>query len=113
MEKSTIYDYARFMHEYCHANTECADCPLKNLHCGLENADSEELAKINEIILNWCKEHPVKTRQDEFLKMFPNAKVDTNGILDACPYTLNTNNKCTANQYGECRKEYWLAEVEE
>ena len=62
MKKTTIFDYARIMHEYCHANTGCEDCPLNDFHCILENADSDELTKINEIILDWCKEHPVKTR---------------------------------------------------
>ena len=87
MEKATIFDYARFMREHCSDDNKCADCPLNDMHCGVEDADSEELAKINEIILNWCKEHPVKTRQSEFLKMFPNAKI-INGAVAICPKKL-------------------------
>lgn len=111
MEKATIDDYARFMHEYCHANTECADCPLHNLNCELENADSEELTKINEIILNWCKEHPIKTRQSEFLKMFPNAKI-ADGVVTICPKNVETTLGCSMKSCEKCSKEYWLAEVE-
>lgn len=62
MEKATIYEYARFTRAHCFVGDKCAGCPLHDFHCGLENADSEELTKINEIILNWCKEHPDKTR---------------------------------------------------
>ena len=113
MEKATIYDYARFMHEYCHPNTECADCPLHDFHCGLEDAVSEELTTINEIILNWCKEHPIKTRQSEFLKMFPNAKI-VDGIIGICPKHFETAYACKATKCTchDCRKGYWLAEVE-
>ena len=113
-EKATIYDYARICKAF---KNNCGICPM----CIGNNGTNELCAKLvmkfpdkaNEIILNWCKEHPIKTRQDKFLEMFPNAKADTNGILEVCPYILNINNKCTANQCGECRKGYWLAEVEE
>ena len=70
--------------------------------------------KSNEIILNWCKEHPVKTRQDEFLKMFPNAKI-VDGIIGICPKHFETAYACKATKCTchDCRKSYWLAEVDE
>ena len=37
-----------------------------------------------EIVEKWAKEHPAKTRQSEFLKLFPNAQTDS-GCLNACP----------------------------
>lgn len=114
MKKTTIFDYARFMHEYCHANTRCEDCPLNDFHCILEYADSDELTKINEIILKWREEHPVKTRQDEFLKMFPNAGIDENGVVTICPICVDTNFNCVSSiSCPKCREEHWLAEVEE
>lgn len=114
MGKATIYDYARFMRSHCFTDDECAVCPLKNLHCGIDGADSEELTKINEIILNWCKEHPIKTRQDELLKMFPNAKI-VDGIIGICPKHFETAYACKATKCTchDCRKGYWLAEVDE
>lgn len=33
--------------------------------------------------------------------------------VDVCPKIVNINNKCTAKKCGECRKNYWLAEVDE
>lgn len=114
MEKATIYDYARFTRAHCFVGDECASCPLKSLHCGIRYTDSEELAKINEIILNWCKEHPAKTRQSEFLKMFPNAGIDENGVVTICPICVDTNFNCVSSiSCPKCREEYWLAEVDE
>lgn len=114
MEKATIYDYARFTRAHCFVGDECASCPLKSLHCGIRYTGSEEFTKINEIILNWCKEHPVKTRQSEFLKMFPNAGIDENGVVTICPICVDTNFNCVSSiSCPKCREEYWLAEVDE
>lgn len=72
------------------------------------------LDKANKIILKWCKEHPVKTRQSEFLKMFPNAGIDENGVVTICPICVDTNFNCVSSiSCPKCREEYWLAEVEE
>lgn len=73
-EKATIFDYARM----CKNTETCNDCPLglninwANIACSYLMREIPD--KANEIILNWCKEHPVETRQDRFLKMFPNAQ---------------------------------------
>lgn len=112
MEKATIYDYARFTRAHCFVGDECASCPLKSLHCGIRYTGSEEFTKINEIILNWCKEHPIKTRQSEFLKMFPNAKI-ANGVVTICPKNVETTLGCSMKSCEKCSKEYWLAEVDE
>lgn len=60
---------------------------------------------------------PKKTRQDEFLKMFPNAPMTYGGLLDTTPCTLEGRSfieqKC--DSYAtclDCRKDYWLKEVE-
>lgn len=64
----------------------------------------------------WAKEHPVKTRQSEFLKMFPNARIDDSGVLLFCPKDFlpvgARNTYCEKHENcKECRKDYWLAEV--
>ena len=59
---------------------------------------------------------PKKTRQSEFLKMFPNARL-IDGVLDIMPCKIvgrefqeqNCNTYCYCET---CRKEYWLKEVE-
>lgn len=62
----------------------------------------------------WDAEHPVKTRQSEFLKLFPNAQTDS-GCLNACPMDVfgNTGIDCNKRTCYECKKAFWLAEVKE
>lgn len=108
-ERATIYDLSRM----CNGFDSCDDCPAGHTNCIhllRENPD-----KANEIILKWVKEHPVVTRQDEFLKMFPNAPKDKNGIMDLCPNCIDTTIECahSAKYCDECCKKYWLTEVME
>ena len=106
MEKATIYDYARM----CKSYDDCSICPLRHTTCHLLISGHPE--KANEIILKWCEEHPVETRQDRLLKMFPNART-CNGVIDICPISFgmecSVGDKCCS----ECKKEYWLVEVDE
>ena len=62
----------------------------------------------------WAVAHPIKTRQSEFLKLFPNAQTDS-GCLNACPMDVfgNTGIDCNKRTCFECKKEFWLAEAED
>lgn len=101
-------------------NPYCKECPIgKEVHrrsssCRtFENDNPEEAV---EIVEKWAAEHPKKTRQSEFLKMFPNAKLGDSGILWFFPCDIDTSYKhskeCDNVQCWDCRKKYWLAEVE-
>ena len=67
------------------------------------------------VVEKWSAEHPAKTRQSEFLKMFPNAKIER-GVVDLCPkytdHTFKVPEECSVIGCNNCRKEYWLSEVE-
>lgn len=70
------------------------------------------------IVERWAKEHQKKTRQSEFLKMFPRVGMDADGIVEFCPMSMDLDFPCPARQSlnyhcPECRKEYWLEEVDE
>ena len=111
MEKATIYDYARM----CRANVhKCEKCPLWDYKCVIFTMDDTDTDKANKIILNWCKEHPVETIQDRFLKMFPKMQVDNDGVSVCCPKRVDKDFKSDMKGLtcDECRKEYWLAEVD-
>lgn len=62
----------------------------------------------------WDAEHPIKTRQSEFLKHYPNAKIFS-GCLNACPMDVfgDTEVNCNHQPCYECKNAFWLAEVEE
>lgn len=47
----------------------------------------------------------------KFLKMFPNASIQ-HGSLIICPSNIEKNVSCYGKKCIDCRKEYWLAEVE-
>ena len=67
------------------------------------------------IVEKWSREHPKKTRQSEFLKLFPNANHDS-GVLKFCPCDVDTDFWCPADEEidcADCRRKYWLAEVDD
>lgn len=118
MKKATIYDYARM----CKKINECGDCPLgsRNNGGGIACSDlmSEDPGKANEIILKWCKEHPAVTRQSKIQKIIPTITLNAGEeYVDICPSEFDTdfNRNHLCDNYAECsdcKKEYWLAEVE-
>lgn len=68
----------------------------------------------------WAAEHPIKTRQSEFLKLFPGAEPTKDGVLAICPNAFSPVYKDERGlckwHYAECDnccREFWLAEVEE
>lgn len=62
------------------------------------------------IVENWASNHPVKTRQSEFLKMFPNALIHE--TIYICPQYVEEDFKCPRKLCRECRNNYWFAEVD-
>lgn len=115
MKTATLYDYARM----CRTYDTCHYCPLSHCNNGLNQVCGDLTRKhpdkANEIILKWCEEHPVETRRDRLLKMFPNAKIDNCGIPIFCPRWVDKDFKCNRERLScdACEKEYWLAEVDE
>lgn len=116
MNKATIYDFARMCNNF---NFDCSECPLHLSGRGMRYGCGEFIIdltdKANEIILNWCKEHPVETRQDRLLKMFPKAVTNGNGRIAICPKNIDKTHECEPkpNECADCMDEYWLAEVDE
>jgi len=76
-------------------------------------------AEAVEIVERWTKEHPLKTRQSEFLKMFPRAGRGEDGLIVFCPEDFDSKFECPLKRgsghdlCGECRKNYWLEEVDD
>lgn len=117
-------DAIKFVNEkvrMCNAvrkNNTCRGCRLH----GFGGCDFDHLAGDNRVeeavkrVEEWSKENPRKTRQELFLEQYP--KVTTyKGVIGIRPCQMEdgyTSRYCTcdSSQCVQCRKEYWLQEVE-
>lgn len=118
MERATIHDFSRM----CKSHKDCKFCNLSvnanGLHITCCNLLANYPNKASEIILKWCEEHPIKTRQSEFMKMFPNVGI-YKGVITICPCLIDCNYDCKNKEnYVDfdctgCKKDYWLAEVDD
>ena len=76
--------------------------------------------KFVEIVEQWAKEHPVKTRQDEFFNQWPDAEIGYDGLPTVAPCQLNIELlQCESQKDCEergvcdkCRRDFWLKEIE-
>lgn len=79
--------------------------------------DCEGMVKAAE---QWAAEHPVKTRQSEFLKQWPETALMQDGVITICPLMISAtyrdkNGACNKNQSdtcADCKRQFWSAEVE-
>lgn len=100
--------------------TECKECPLGNMGCWtVDFCADDSCEKVIATVEQWLKEHPRKTRQSEFLKMFPNVSLDGNGIINISPcrvdpkqYPFNGKDCGRFSACSQCRREFWMQEVE-
>lgn len=98
-------------------NAECIRCEFWKRKSGGESCNSWQKANPEEavaIVEQWAAEHPIKTRQSEFLKQWPKADVDENGVLQTCPALISASHRdqtggcATQNRScDDCRKEFW------
>ena len=99
-------------------NKDCKECPIyKNNTCCMVGFDDDSIKSIEETVSKveqWAKDHPVKTRQSEFLKIFPNVQFQDD-IIWVCPKAIGYNYRQKENCYEinclDCKREFWLTEV--
>lgn len=82
-----------------------------------ENYNEGACASCRRVYEDNFEPKPKKTRQSEFMKLFPNAMV-TNGVLVTLPCKLEgmefEERNCNLHGYcRKCREDYWLKEVGE
>ena len=84
-------EFIRERDRMCGAHPKCGGCEAynkENYSCCVELKSCEEPEVQISIVEQWSKDHPRKTRQSEFLKMFPEAIIGDDGALDLCPLGL-------------------------
>ena len=108
-------DFVKEIKRMCKSNREnCNGCKIAAMcSCNLCDIKPEEFARMYDAIAEWSDTHPVKTRQSEVLKLFPNAVIDDDdGILGIKPCYTDERIGCTDEKGCDgCRRKYWLAEV--
>ena len=113
-------EYVKQRKRMCDYYANCGDCPAVQYE---ECSSLNGIANLVPIVEQWAKEHPVKTRQSEFLKMFPNARIESDGMPSICPIVVDKRcyNKdddalcCFVRDEEKCRKcrrDFWLKEIE-
>lgn len=120
--KATIYDYNRF----CKSQKDnCSGCPLFETSCILDGVDEENLDFINNVVLTWCDEHPVKTKLDEFKEFYPYVTVKSDfdiekQYIDICPIYVDSRLRFSSQKgfcsnfksnCQLCKINYWNQEV--
>ena len=100
-----------------HDGEGCMSCPVykEGSRC-MAILWKEEIIPVVE---KWSKENPCKTRQSVFLEQYPEAAIDSYGVLNLCPTPISKSHR---NIYGkcahagvkcdQCRREFWMQEVE-
>lgn len=89
------------------------DCAIQKYISAQKKNDYEGMVEAAE---QWAAAHPVKTRQSEILKMFPGAAIDEMDgclTLNPCNFYPKMREECSGRKCYDCRREFWLAEVED
>ena len=107
-------EYVKNKLRLCRSKDNCSECPLQDKeNCCCIKDKIEYVEKAVQIVEEWAKDNPAKTRQSEFLKLFPNAAIDEdNGILCIKPCTIDESIGCTNGKgCDDCYRKYWFTEV--
>ena len=99
-------------------NRDCNLYPVQKEGRCMIGFDDISIKSIEETISKveqWAKEHPIKTRQSEFLKMFPKAEI-VNIERTFCVAHFDITKKCkeispSYEQCVACKYKFWNDEV--
>ena len=110
-------EYLKTLDRMCHC--ECLKCEFRKVRSGIETCPVWQRTHPEEavaIVEKWAKEHPVKTRQSVFLEQWPDARIneaDELPMASPCDLDGKLAGKCEGITCPECRRKFWLAEVED
>ena len=110
-------EYVKQCERMCDYYVNCRDCPVGDYEgCSSFNENPNLIS----IVEQWVKEHPVKTRKDEFFNQWPDAEISDDGLPAVAPCQLNVELlQCESQEdcekrgvCGKCRRDFWLKEIE-
>ena len=115
-------DFIKTRARMCGAHDNCGACSLCDF-CAQDYSEQVTYQVAEQAIANaeqWAKEHPAKTRQSEFLKIFSEASMLGDEYLNICPAQISSEcrDKETGGCYDpemdccKCKRDFWLKEIE-
>ena len=114
-----MMDAVEFLKTLCRmCGCECHKCEFWKRLRRFETCEAWRKTHPDEAVAiaeKWAKEHPIKTRQSEFLKIFPGADMsgmDSRLTFNPCNFYPNMREECAGRKCSDCRREFWLTEVE-
>lgn len=105
-------EFLRKAQRMCDSFGDCECCPGVENACPINDTDKRENPEgVVAAVEKWEKDHPIKTRQSEFLKMFPNADIDCILPCDIDKTLFKAH--CHDDDCGctYCKTQYWNEEV--
>lgn len=108
-------EFLRKAHRMCSVYVGCNGCPCEADTCFISGTDCRKNPEnVVAAVEQWSKDHPIKTRQSEFLKQYPNAQIKDD-VLWMCPkyisYDYRPEENCHEISCGDCKRKFWLTEV--
>lgn len=110
-------DALKFLEEFdrmcnLYINNYCKGCPrAESPYCGVDGMNKEERAKLISDVVKWSKEHPQRTRLQDFIEKYPNAQMCESGVPSACCASLGYCKSC--DPVGNNCEDCWNMPVEE
>ena len=121
MNFNNTIDFLKEWGRFCKSYTNCITCPIYRLtyehgeYISCERTAMNYPLQVITIVETWSKEHLLKTRKDELLKLFPKARLRDDGIPKLCPRIIDDDEsflyRCSRGSCDDCKKLYWLEEV--
>ena len=106
-------EFLRERRRMCNSYRNCEGCPLEDGKCVVSDvAPDEDYKRIIATVEQWSKEHLRKTRQSVFLEQWPNCQMGDDGVIGMCPRNVNKMYVCGSVGCADCRREFWMQEVE-
>lgn len=83
----------------------------------LDDTTEQNISDVVNVVETWSENNPIRTRQSVFLEQWPNTTLDYRGVIAIDPCDLDQTlrdetNRCQYYDCGECRREFWMQEVE-
>lgn len=117
----------------CDSVTDCKHCPIgwmflpqytignyplsggdSHLCCDNYCFESKDKNSLVQKVEQWSKEHPRKTRLQDFLEKYPKAPISSKGVPTRfCPQDIGYKCKYECNHHGKTPPECWNEPVED